>query len=320
MTETDRAPPATASPSLIERALIDQFCDQLWLADGLAKNTLAAYRSDLQLFASWLSEQALPVRLTEVESTQIRAYLAWQHQQKQSPKPASQRRLHASLRRFYQFLRTQNLIPHDPMLNIEQPNLPQRFPKTLTETDVEALLAAPDDSTALGLRDRAMLELLYASGLRVTELVSLRLFELSLNEGVVRIRGKGEKLRLVPLGEEASVWLTRYLHEARPQLLAGRSGEEIFVTRRKRTESRLAMSRQMFWILIKRYAAQAGIMKAISPHVLRHAFATHLLNHGADLRVVQLLLGHTDISTTQIYTHVARERLKQLHARHHPRG
>lgn len=302
-----------------ERALIDQFCDQLWLSDGLAPNTLAAYRSDLLLFASWLHQHS--IRLLSVDETRVRTYLAWLHQQLPRPRPASQRRLQASLRRFYQFLRNQGLIQHDPMLNIEQPDRPQRFPKTLSEADVEALLAAPDTDTPLGLRDRAMLELLYASGLRVSELVGLRLFELSLDEGVVRIRGKGDKLRLVPLGEVASEWLSRYLGEARPLLLAGRSGEEVFVTRHRRgANTRLAMSRQMFWTLIKRHAAQAGLMKAISPHVLRHAFATHLLNHGADLRVVQLLLGHADLSTTQIYTHVARARLKDLHARHHPRG
>lgn len=205
------------------------------------------------------------------------------------------------------------------MLTIDQPSRPQRFPKTLTEAEVEALLDAPDTEDPLGLRDRAMLELLYACGLRVTELVSIKLFALSLDEGVVRIRGKGDKTRLVPLGEVAAEWLGRYLREARPLLLQGKVCDEIFVATRGR-ETAGGMSRQMFWGLIKRYALQAGIHKPISPHVLRHAFATHLLNHGADLRVVQLLLGHSDISTTQIYTHVARERLKQLHAKHHPRG
>lgn len=308
------------TPSADDAALLDQFADTLWLEDGLAKNTLAAYRSDLALFAGWLATQdgSLPA----VVEDDIRAYLASLHQDpaRSAPKPASQRRLHAALRRFYRFLLAQGRIRHDPMLNIEQPRLPQRFPKTLGEADVEALLAAPDIGTALGLRDRAMLELLYASGLRVSELVNVKLFELNLDEGVVRVRGKGERMRLVPLGEVAAGWLAQYLQEARPALLKGRACDEVFVTTRNQTKPAGGMSRQMFWTLIKRYALQAGIHKPISPHVLRHAFATHLLNHGADLRVVQLLLGHADISTTQIYTHVARERLKQLHERHHPRG
>lgn len=311
------------TPSAADAALLDQFTDTLWLEDGLAKNTLAAYRSDLALFAGWLATRNN--QLPSVVETDIRAYLASLHQdtERTPPKPASQRRLHAALRRFYRFLLNQGRIPHDPMLNIDQPRLPQRLPKTLSERDVEALLAAPDTAAPLGLRDRAMLELLYASGLRVSELVNVKLFELNLDEGVVRIRGKGEKMRLAPLGEVASDWLTRYLQEARPELLKGRACDEVFVTTRNQGRSGNqpgGMSRQMFWMLIKRYALQAGIHKPISPHVLRHAFATHLLNHGADLRVVQLLLGHADISTTQIYTHVARERLKQLHEKHHPRG
>ncbi len=311
-----------------DSALLDLFTDTLWLEDGLAKNTLSAYRSDLALFASWLTTQQR--HLDDVDEEVIRAYLAALHQRPpgEQPKPASQRRLHAALRRFYRFLLAQGRIRHDPMLNIEQPRLPQRFPKTLTEQDVEALLAAPDVDTPLGLRDRAMLELLYASGLRVSELVSVKLFELSLDEGVVRIRGKGDKTRLVPLGEVAAGWLARYLKEARPALLGPRACDEVFVSSRGgkaevghgKPGGHGGMSRQMFWALIKHYALQAGIHKPISPHVLRHAFATHLINHGADLRVVQLLLGHADISTTQIYTHVARERLKQLHAMHHPRG
>lgn len=311
----------TAAPAPADLALIDRFTDALWLEDGLAKSTLAAYRTDLSLFATWLATQ--PCQLLQVDERIIRAYLADLHGRKtgntRPPKPASQRRLHATLRRFYRHFLSTGHIQRDPMLNIEQPALPPRFPKTLTEAEVEALLAAPDINTPLGLRDRAMLELLYACGLRVSELVSIRLFELNLDEGVVRIRGKGDKTRLVPLGEVAVGWLAQYFQEARPALLHGRVCDEIFVaTRGKETTG--GMSRQMFWKLIKHYALQAGIKKTISPHVLRHAFATHLLNHGADLRVVQLLLGHADISTTQIYTHVARERLKQLHARHHPRG
>lgn len=316
-----------------DAALLDQFTDTLWLEDGLAKNTLAAYRSDLALFAGWLAAQqpdqeaslALPAKLPGVTEADIRAYLASLHQdaERPPPKPASQRRLHAALRRFYRFLLNQGRMQHNPMLNIDQPRLPPRLPKTLSERDVEALLAAPDTDTPLGLRDRAMLELLYASGLRVSELINLKLFELDLDAGMARIRGKGDKMRLTPLGEVAADWLTQYLQAARPVLLQGGVCDEVFIASRNLGKARSApggMSRQMFWLLIKRYALQAGIHKPISPHVLRHAFATHLLNHGADLRVVQLLLGHADISTTQIYTHVARERLKQLHEKHHPRG
>ena len=306
---------AVGAPSAEDVALLDQFCDNLWLEDGLAKNTLAAYRSDLSMFAGWLC--GIGSRLTAVDEACIKAYLAELHGRPpgEQPKPASQRRLHAALRRFYRFLLSQGRIASDPLLNIEQPAMPQRFPKTLSETDVESLLAAPDTSRPLGLRDRAMLEVLYSSGLRVSELVGLKLFEVSTNEGVVRVRGKGEKVRLVPLGEFAIDWLLRYQREARPVLLKQRACDEIFVTARG-----ASLSRQMFWMLIKRYALQAGIVKPISPHVLRHAFATHLINHGADLRVVQMLLGHADISTTQIYTHVARERLKQLHSAHRPRA
>ncbi len=299
--------------------LLDQFCDALWLEDGLAKNTLAAYRSDLALFAAWLAGKGHP--LVAIEAGDIQAYLAhlYDRPRPEQPKASSQRRLHAALRRFCRFLLALGRITTDPMQNIEQPRMPQRFPKTLSEAEVESLLKAPDVARPLGLRDRAMLELLYAAGLRVTELVKLRLFEVNLDDGVVRVLGKGDKTRLVPLGEIAVEWLSRYLREARPVLLKGRNCDEVFVTSRS-NKGKGGISRQMFWILIKRHAAAAGIVKPISPHVLRHAFATHLINHGADLRVVQLLLGHADISTTQIYTHVARERLKQLHATHHPRG
>ena len=311
----------TLASDLADLALIDRFTDTLWLEDGLAKSTLAAYRSDLLLFSAWLVKQKCG--LLQVDENIIREYLAGLHGRYsgtgRAPKPSSQRRLHASLRRFYRHFMVTGQLQRDPMLNIEQPALPQRFPKTLTEPEVEALLAAPDIEDPLGLRDRAMLELLYASGLRVSELVNVKLFELNLDEGVVRIRGKGDKTRLVPLGEVAVGWLAQYLRDARPVLLHGRVCDEIFVATRGK-EKAGGMSRQMFWRLIRHYALQAGIHKPISPHVLRHAFATHLLNHGADLRVVQLLLGHADISTTQIYTHVARERLKQLHAKHHPRG
>ena len=304
-----------AAPTPADSELLDQFCDNLWLEDGLAKNTLSAYRSDLAQFAGWLAQNNSA--LMAVDEQRIKAYLAdlFRRPPEQQPKPASQRRLHAALRRFYRFLLAQGRIALDPLLNIDQPPMPQRFPKTLSEGDVEKLLAAPDTSRPTGLRDRAMLEMLYASGLRVSELVGLKMFEVSLGDGVLRVRGKGDKVRLVPLGELAVEWLLRYQQEARPALLKRQSCDEIFVTARG-----AKLSRQMFWMLIKRYGLLAGIAKPISPHVLRHAFATHLINHGADLRVVQMLLGHADISTTQIYTHVARERLKQLHSMHHPRA
>jgi integrase/recombinase XerD len=294
--------------------LIDTFIDALWLTDGLAKNTLAGYRSDLSLFAHWLA--ARQATLASVHGADVNAYLAHLHTRDGGIKSASQRRLMASMKRFYLWLLDQGRIPADPLRDIEKPKPIQRFPKTLAEKQVSDLLDAPDTNTPLGLRDRAMLELLYATGLRVSELIGLRLFELSLNDNVVRVLGKGAKERLVPLGEVAADWLTRYLAGARGELLGARTSDAIFVTQRG-----TGMTRQMFWTLIKKYALHAGIpQRQISPHVLRHAFATHLLNHGADLRVVQLLLGHADISTTQIYTHVARERLKQLHQQHHPRG
>ncbi|MFA7268022.1 MAG: site-specific tyrosine recombinase XerD [Sterolibacterium sp.] len=303
------------APAPADSALLDQFCDNLWLEDGLAKNTLSAYRSDLAQFAGWLAEN--DTALIDVVAQHIKDYLAHLYLRPagQQPKPASQRRLHAALRRFYRFLLAQGKIAQDPLINIEQPPMPQRFPHTLSEADVEKLLAAPDVARPVGLRDRAMLELLYACGLRVSELTGLKMFEVSLDDGVLRVRGKGDKVRLVPLGEFAVEWLSRYQQEARPALLKQQSCDEIFVTARG-----TKLSRQMFWALIKRYGLLAGIAKPLSPHVLRHAFATHLINHGADLRVVQMLLGHADISTTQIYTHVARERLKQLHSKHHPRG
>jgi len=290
---------------------IDAFADTLWLEAGLAKNTLAGYRADLAQFASWLGARGTP--LDNAAPADLHSYL---HHFSKRAKPASQRRLIASLRRFYRHLLASGEIQADPTLNIDLPPRPDRFPKTLSEAQVEALLAAPDAATPRGLRDRAMLETLYATGLRVSELIALKLFEIGLNEGVARVFGKGAKERLVPLGEVALEWLGRYLKEARPALLAGRDCDRVFVTQRG-----AGMTRQAFWNLIKHHALRAGIDPSrLSPHTLRHAFATHLINHGADLRVVQLLLGHADISTTQIYTHVARERLKQLHAAHHPRG
>ena len=299
-----------------DAALLDEFVDALWLADGLAKNTLAAYRSDLALFCGWLAHR--DIALPDAREADIDAYLAHLHTREPRPRPTTLRRLQAAQRRFYRWLIEQGRRNDDPLLNIQPPVLAERFPKTLSELNVEALLAAPDTNSPLGLRDRALLELLYATGLRVSELVGLKLFSLSLDDRVVRTFGKGGKERLVPLGEVAADWLTRWIREGRPALLKGRNSDYVFVTGRRKSDG---MTRQMAWTLIKKHAVAAGIPREkISPHVLRHAFATHLLNHGADLRVVQLLLGHADISTTQIYTHVARARLKELHAQHHPRG
>lgn len=295
-----------------EESLLDAFCDALWLEDGLARNTLESYRRDLRQFGEWLGANGERT-LLQARQADLEAYLA--HKFAQRAKATSASRLLSSLKRFYRFLLRQGTIGSDPTLNIDSPKLPRGLPKSLTEEDVERLLAAPDVSRPLGLRNRAMLEVLYASGLRVSELVTLTLPQLSLDMGVVRVLGKGGKERLAPLGEEALEWVRRHLAEARPALLGGRTSDDLFVTARG-----APMTRQAFWHLIKRHAKAAGIVKPLSPHTLRHAFATHLLNHGADLRVVQLLLGHSDISTTQIYTHVARERLKQLHEKHHPRG
>jgi len=289
---------------------LDAFIDHLWLEDGLSKNTLESYRLDLTAFALWLPRQNK--QLLTVEQADIQQYLAVKFPQS---KPRSISRLIASLRRFYRYCLRENRISMDPTIQIESPKLPRSLPKSLNEDEVIALLNAPNLSEPAGLRDRAMLELLYACGLRVSELVSIRTTEVSVSDGVVRVTGKGSKTRLVPMGEEAADWISRYLKEVRGDILQKRLSDALFVTNRGE-----AMTRQAFWYAIKRYALMAGITKQMSPHVLRHAFATHLLNHGADLRVVQMLLGHADISTTQIYTHVARERLKQLHAVHHPRG
>ena len=295
-----------------DSGLIDEFCDALWLEDGLAKNTLEAYRRDLSQFATWI-EAGHRKALISADQADIQSYLGYQFRKK--TRATSVARFLSALKRFYRYCLRQGRVKADPTLRIDSPKLPRGLPKSLTEEDVENLLAAPRADKALGLRDKAMLETLYAAGLRVSELVALKLGQVSQDMGVVRVVGKGSKERLVPLGEEAIAWIRQYLKEARPELLGGRAADDLFVTARGS-----AMTRQMFWHLLRRYAAQAGLKKPISPHTLRHAFATHLLNHGADLRVVQLLLGHSDISTTQIYTHVARERLKQLHAKHHPRG
>ncbi len=293
------------------QVIIDEFSDVLWLEDGLSKNTLEAYKRDLLLFADWLQRDRAKTLLETVE-VDIHAYFAFKHEH--SKATSSNRRL-AVLRRFYQYALRTNRIHADPCVRLKSARQPARFPKTLSEQNVEALLAAPDIHTPLGLRDRTMLELMYASGLRVSELVLLKSVEVGMNEGVLRVTGKGNKTRLVPFGEEARVWIERYLKEARGTILGGKMHDALFVTALGGP-----MTRQMFWQIIKKYALRAEINAPLSPHTLRHAFATHLLNHGADLRVVQLLLGHADISTTQIYTHVARERLKKIHAEHHPRG
>jgi len=302
---------------MLERALsnadsleLDLFIDHLWLEDGLSRNTLDSYRFDLSAFSLWLAAQKKS--LLTVDQADIQQYLAdkFPHY-----KARSMSRLIASMRRFYRFLMRENKISLDPSIQIKSPKLPRSLPQSLSEDEVLALLQAPDDSDPIGLRDRAMLELLYACGLRVSELVGIKATEVSVHDSVVRVTGKGSKTRLVPMGEAAADWISRYLRDARSVILQQWLSDALFVNSRGD-----AMTRQAFWYLIKRYALMAGIVKPMSPHVLRHAFATHLLNHGADLRVVQMLLGHADISTTQIYTHVARERLKQMHKVHHPRG
>src|SRR5688572_30576058 len=295
------------------RALLDRFSDGLWLSDGLARNTLESYRRDLAGFAAWLGE-ASGKSLVDAGPADLQRHLAWQIEAKRA-KPRTTGRLVSSLKRFFQFAMREGLRADDPAAELDAPKIGRSLPRSISEVEVESLLAAPDIGSAQGVRDRAMLETLYASGLRVSELVGLKTVQVSLDMGVVRILGKGAKERLTPLGEEAVDWITRYQREARPQLLGARKSDALFVTARGGP-----MTRQGFWGLIKRYALKAGIRGAVSPHTLRHAFATHLINHGADLRVVQLLLGHADISTTQIYTHVARERLKALHTKHHPRG
>jgi integrase/recombinase XerD len=289
---------------------IDAFSDALWLEHGLARNSLDAYGRDLRLFADWLA-RTHAVGIDGANEGHVNGYLA----ARSDGKTTSANRRLSVFRRYYAWALREHRVSADPTMRIRSAKQPPRFPTTLTEAQVEALLAAPDVETALGLRDRTMLELMYASGLRVSELVLLKTVEVGLNEGVVRVMGKGSKERLVPFGEEAHAWISRYLREARPALIGARAADALFVTARGE-----GMTRQQFWNIIKRHARAAEIHAPLSPHTLRHAFATHLINHGADLRVVQLLLGHADISTTQIYTHVARERLKTLHAAHHPRG
>ena len=288
---------------------IDRFLDTLWMERGLSPNTLSAYRADLHQFAAWRESRA--GTLVGTAAADVLAFLS-RHSGHSARTTA--RKL-SSLRRLFQFLVREGLVPEDPTAIVDAPRLGRSLPKSLTEQEVDALLNAPDTGTSAGLRDRAMLELLYATGLRVSELVNLRLDQVNLRQGVVRVMGKGKKERLVPIGEDAAAWTDSYCRQAREELLAGHAVPTLFPGRSGRP-----LTRQAFWHAIKRYTRLAGVNGKISPHVLRHAFATHLLNHGADLRAVQMLLGHSDISTTQIYTHVARERLKKLHAEHHPRG
>ena len=295
------------------QSAIDAFIDALWLEDGLSRNTLAAYRRDLSLYAAWLNaKEQQQRRLDDSDEDAIRAYFAFRHA---VTKATSANRCLTVFKRYFRWALRENLVVLDPTLKLESAKQALRVPKVMSEAQVEALLSAPDDDTPLGLRDRAMLETMYASGLRVSELVGLKTFHVGLNEGVLRVLGKGSTERLVPFGQVAREWIVRYIAQARPVILGGQQTDDLFVTSHGH-----GMSRVMFWMLVKKYALLAGIHSPLSPHTLRHAFATHLLNHGADLRAVQMLLGHADISTTTIYTHVARERLKSIHAEHHPRG
>ncbi|MGD8567168.1 MAG: site-specific tyrosine recombinase XerD [Gammaproteobacteria bacterium] len=303
---------AESSISAASQQQLESFLDAIWMERGLSENTLNAYRTDLQGLAKWLYHQDQQDLLPATRS-QLLDYLS--HRVNQGTKSRSAARLLSSIKRFYQYCVREQLIDQDPSDRIEAPKIGRTLPKSLSEAEVEALLDAPDLKDPLGVRDRTMLELLYATGLRVSELVTLRMEQINLRQGVVRILGKGNKERLVPLGEEALNWLDKYLAEVRHDITPASVSDYVFTTRRHS-----AMTRQAFWYLIKRYAQKVGIKKHLTPHTLRHCFATHLLNHGADLRVVQMLLGHSDLSTTQIYTHVARERLRSLHAQHHPRG
>ena len=305
-----RSPDPSAPAALAGHPGIDTFIDALWLEEGLSNNTLAAYRRDLALYAGWLAARG--GRLEGSSEADLNAYFAARHHETRAT--SANRRL-TVFKRYFRWALRERLIDADPTLRLQSARQPLRVPRTLSEAQVEALLDAPDVDTPLGLRDRAMLEVMYASGLRVSELVTLKTFNAGMAEGVLRVLGKGSKERLVPFGQVARDWIERYLGEARPAILAGRQSEDLFVTARGQ-----GMTRAMFWVIVKKHARTAGLTAPLSPHTLRHAFATHLLNHGADLRAVQMLLGHADISTTTIYTHVARERLKQLHAQHHPRG
>lgn len=300
-----------SAPLAASEACVDRFLDAIWMERGLSRNTLTAYRADLMALARWRAESNRS--LMDAERSDLLDYIAWRVEN--GARPRSTARQLSSFRRFFRYLVREGVLKVDPTADIAMPKVGRQLPKSLTEEEVEALLSAPDVSDPLGYRDRTMLEVLYATGLRVTELVSLQLSQINQNQGVVRIVGKGDRERLIPLGEESLDWVQDFIRGARMEILLDRQTDYVFPTRRGDR-----MTRQAFWHIIKRYTQKAGIEKDLSPHTLRHAFATHLLNHGADLRVVQMLLGHSDLSTTQIYTHVARERLKDLHARHHPRS
>jgi integrase/recombinase XerD len=306
----DPANPATGLPK-DPKALIDRFLDAIWMERGLSENTLGAYRADLLALHQRLADKS--VDLADASRADVMDYIAWRVQG--GAKPRSTARQLSSFRRFYRYLLREGAISEDPTANIAMPKIGRALPQSLTEDEVDALLAAPNVADPLGHRDRAMLEVLYATGVRVSELINLKMSQINLNQGVLRIVGKGDRERLIPLGDEAQDWIREFIDGPRIEILLERQTEFLFPTRRGDR-----MTRQAFWHIIKRYAKKAGVAKKLSPHTVRHAFATHLLNHGADLRVVQLLLGHSDVSTTQIYTHVARERMKELHSRHHPRG
>ncbi len=295
-----------------DQPVIEAFLDTLWVENGLSENTLSAYRNDLLGLSRWLSE--LTVSITDVRRDHLLDYLSYRVRQGSMPRTSA--RLLSSIRRFYRYLVRQGAVQKDPSAQIEFPKLGRPLPETLTEEEIDRLLTAPNIGKSHGVRDRAMLEVLYACGLRVSELVGLTLNQVNLNHGVIRVMGKGNKERLIPFGEQASDWISRFINEARSDLLKSKQqSDALFITNRG-----AAMTRQAFWHLIKKHSKRVGITKHLSPHTLRHAFATHLLNHGADLRVVQMLLGHSDLSTTQIYTHVAQARLQELHRKHHPRG
>jgi integrase/recombinase XerD len=304
----ENSPPSIHAEDAME---IDRFCDGLWLEDGLSKNTLSAYRQDLQDLAIWLRAHG-STALSQASREQISRYFS---ERFATIRASTANRRLSSMRRYYGWLMLQGRRDDDPCLLLKSAKRPTRFPKAPIESQVDDLLNAPDINMPLGLRDRAMLEMMYAAGLRVSELIALKSIDVAHSDGIVRVIGKGDKERIVPIGEEAMAWLSRYMQESRPLLLGGQSADDLFVTERGQS-----MSRQRFWKIIKNYAIKAGIPMSVSPHTLRHAFATHLLNHGADLRAVQMLLGHADISTTQVYTHVANDRLKSIHAKHHPRA
>ena len=311
MSENSQNVVADESATNSSEAVIDKFLDAIWMERGLSANTLGAYRADLVSLRRWLAER--DQSLIYATRSDLLAFIAWRTEQ--GAKPRSTARQLSSFRRFYRFLLREGVIQEDPTIKIDMPRIGRSLPQSLTEGEVEALLAAPDASDPLGHRDRTMLEVLYATGLRVSELINLKQSEINLNQGVLRIVGKGDRERLIPLGDEAQTWIRDFIAGPRTEILLERQTDYLFPTRRGDR-----MTRQAFWHIIKRYSKQAEISSKMSPHTLRHAFATHLLNNGADLRVVQMLLGHSDLSTTQIYTHVARARMKELHSQHHPRG